>query len=269
MKQIIFIILFFASISGHSQELFSATEPASNRAAGSIGFRVDNLVMNEVNSSRTNYHCIPEIEIGLSKKMMLTGNIFFSNRKRKFEWEGGSIYAKYRFYSKDEMQRHFRMAIFGRLSFNNSDIHQEQISMYGHNTGYETGAVATQLIRKVALSYSMSVVKAFDNGNGNKFSYGPGNRTALNGSFSIGKLMLPKEYRDYRQTNINLMSEFLVQVNTGSGKYYAEIAPTVQFIFNSQSRIDIGYRQELKSTMLRTAPNGFFIRIEHNIFNAF
>jgi hypothetical protein len=81
--------------------------------------------------------------------------------------------------------------------------------------------------------------------------------------------MLPKAYRDYKQTNINLMIEFLSQVNTGSGKYYMDIAPSVQMIFNSQSRVDVGYRKELSTTLLRTAPNGFFVRLEYNFFNAF
>jgi hypothetical protein len=115
----------------------------------------------------------------------------------------------------------------------------------------------------------VSFVKARDNGNNNKFIYGSKDSKAVNYTFSIGKLMLPKEYKDYRQTNVNLMVEFLNQVNVGSGKYYMDIAPSVQFIFNSQSRVDIGYRKELSSTLLRTAPNGFFVRLEHNFFNAF
>jgi hypothetical protein len=141
--------------------------------------------------------------------------------------------------------------------------------MYGHNSGFEAGLVATQLLRKVALSTGVSFVKARDNGNNNKFIYGSKDSKAVNYTFSIGKLMLPKEYKDYRQTNVNLMVEFLNQVNVGSGKYYMDIAPSVQFIFNSQSRVDIGYRKELSSTLLRTAPNGFFVRLEHNFFNAF
>jgi hypothetical protein len=141
--------------------------------------------------------------------------------------------------------------------------------MNGHNTGFETGIVATQLLKKVALSTTVSYVKASDNVKGNKFLYGSENETAINSTFSVGKLMLPKEYKDFRQTNVNLMVEFLSQVNTGSSKYYFDIAPSMQFIFNSQSRIDIGYRKEIKSSLLRTAPNGFFIRIEHNLFNAF
>ncbi len=269
MKQLIFIALLFSSVASNAQELFSATEPASNRAARSIGFRVDNFIMNETNSEKTNYHLIPEIMIGASKKLMIAGNVFFSNRTEKLSYEGGSVYAKYRFYSKDAMQRHFRMAVFGRLSTNNSDIHQEEINMNGHNTGFETGVVATQLLSKVALSTTVSYIKASDNGKGNKFIYGSENESAINSTLSIGKLMLPKEYKDFGQTNVNLMVELLSQVNTGSSKYYFDIAPMMQFIFNSQSRVDIGYRKEIRSSLLRTAPNGFFIRIEHNLFNAF
>jgi len=43
----------------------------------------------------------------------------------------------------------------------------------------------------------------------------------------------------------------------------------VQFIFNSVARLDLGYRQQLSSSLYRTAPNGLFIRLEYNLFNAF
>ena len=107
-----------------------------------------------------------------------------------------------------------------------------------------------------------------DNGNNNKFVYGLDNAKAINYTFPIGKLMLPKEYRGYGQTNLNIMREFLSQVNRGPGKYYMDIAPSVQMIFNSQARVDIGYREQLSTTLLRSAPNGFFVRLEYNFFNA-
>jgi hypothetical protein len=269
MKLLLIAGWMLISLSALSQELFSATEPASNRPAGSIGFRIDNSIMDEINTSRINYHLIPEIMLGISKKFMVSGNVFFSNRNDVFRYEGGSLYAKYRFLSHDIVQQHFRMAAFGRISYNNSDIHQEEINMKGHNTGIEFGIVATQLLRKVALSSSVSYLNARDNGNNNKFVYGLDKSKAVDYTFSIGKLMLPKEYKDYRQTNLNLMVEFLSQVNIGSGRYYMDIAPSVQVIINSQSRVDISYRKELKSTLLRTAPNGFFVRLEYNFFNAF
>lgn len=261
-------MLLIASIS-NAQELYVFTEPASNMATKSIGLRLNNYLMGETNSTSINYHLIPEVMIGVSKKIMVHGDIFLSNRNKSFSAEGGSIYGKYRFYSNDDVQKHFRMAAFGRVSFNNSDIHQEEINIYGHNTGWETGIVATQLLHKVALSSGISFIKALDNGNNNKYPYGVNNSKAINYTLSIGKLMLPKEYKNYKQTNFNLILEFLNQYNVGSGKYYIDAAPVLQFIFNSRSRLDIAYRKQLTSTLFRSAPNGYFIRLEYNIFNAY
>lgn len=260
-----FMLLFFIS---QAQELYVFTEPASNMAAKSVGVRLGNFLMKENNSSTINYHFVPEVMIGISKKIMIHSDVFLSNRNKSFIAEGGSIYAKYRFLSKDDVQKHFRLAAYSRFSINNADIHQEEINLYGHNTGWETGIIATQLIHKVALSSGLSFIKAMDNGS-YKFPYGDNNSKAIYYTLSAGKLMLPKEYKDYKQTNMNLMLEFLTQFNIGSGKYYIDAAPSVQFIFNSQSRIDIGYRRQISSTLLRTAPNGLFIRLEHNFFNVF
>jgi len=268
MKFILVInFLFFTNILP-AQELYVFTEPASNMAAKSIGIRTNNYLMGEISTSDLNYHFVPEIMIGVSRKIMLHIDAFLSNRNKGFSLEGGSIYAKYRFLSNDEVQKHFRMAGFARVSSNNSDIHMNEINLYGHNSGWETGIVATQLLHKVAISSGISYVKAADNGKANKFSYGDKNRNAINYTVSIGKLMLPKEYTSYKQTNLNLMFELLNQYNIGSGKYYMDIAPSLQLIFNSRSRLDIGYRQQISSTFERTAPNGFLIRLEHNLFNA-
>ncbi|HEY1030529.1 MAG TPA: hypothetical protein VGD89_02070, partial [Flavipsychrobacter sp.] len=78
---------------------------------------------------------------------------------------------------------------------------------------------------------------------------------------------LPKSYKDYGQTNFNIMLELLGQYLPESGTAYLDIAPSLQLIFNSQTRLDIGYRHQVHSSMLRTAPNGFLIRLEHVIFN--
>ena len=269
MKTKLFMAMLLGSLTGMAQELFVYTESASNMAAKSIGLRLNNYLMRETNTSQTNFHGVPEIMIGVSKKIMIHLDAFISNRNKALAAEGGSIYAKYRFLSNDEVQKHFRMAAYGRYSFNNSDIHQEEINLYGHNSGYEAGIIATQLLHKVALSSGVSFLKANDNGASNKYPYGKTNSKAINYTLSVGKLMLPKAYTDYKQTNVNLMLEFLNQYNLGSGKYYMDIAPSVQFIFNSVARIDVGYRQQLSSSFNRTAPNGWLVRFEYNLFNAF
>src|SRR5206468_2375513 len=99
MKLQFLTVAFILSLAGRAQELYSATEPASNMAARSIGFRVDNFIMDEISSSKVNYHLIPQIRLGVSKKLMIEAGAFFSNRTEKLRAEGGSLYAKYRFLS--------------------------------------------------------------------------------------------------------------------------------------------------------------------------
>ncbi len=206
--------------------------------------------------------------VGVSKRLMVHGDVFFSNSSGNFTGNGASVYAKYRFYSKDEVHNHFRMAAYGRLGFNNTTIMQPAIDLYGINSGYEGGVIATQLIHKVALSASASFLHAMDNGN-QKFLAGNENRNAMNYTFSVGKLMLPKEYINYNQTNVNLMAEFLGQTNLATGQSYLDIAPAIQLIFNSRTRIDIAYRCGLVKTIERTSSKSIFVRLEYNLFNAF
>ena len=110
IRQCIFVAFMFISSVARTQELFSLTEPASNRPSGSITFRLDNSIMDETKNSRINYHMIPGVMIGVSKKLMISGDAFFSNRGDAFRTEGASIYSKYRFLSYDAMQRHFRIS---------------------------------------------------------------------------------------------------------------------------------------------------------------
>lgn len=268
MKKILFMALLLVTQGSKAQELYVFTEPASNMAAKSIALRLNNYLSHVNYSPQINYLLVPEVMLGVSKKVMVHTDVFFSNGNRELRAEGGSIYGKYRFLSHDDVQTHFRMAAFGRFSFNNSNISQQEINPYGYNSGFETGIVATQLLHKVALSSGLSFLKAIDNGS-NKYPFGPKDSKAVNYTLSAGKLMLPEDYKNYRQTNVNLMLELLNQLNMGSGKYYIDAAPSVQFIFNSQGRIDLGYRRQLSGTLSRTAPDVFFIRLEYNFFNAY
>jgi hypothetical protein len=252
-----------------AQELFAYTEPASNMPARAVGLRLSNWLMKETAGGGLNYHLIPEVMVGINKSWMVHAEAFVSNRNKGLEAEGGALYAKYRFYSKDAVHHHFRMAAFGRLSRNRADIHQEEIETNGHNSGYELGTIATGLLHKTALSASASFEQAFDNRTGAGRDYemlGPDK--AINYTASVGQLILPKKYTGYDQTNLNFMLELLGQWLPGYDKSYLDIAPSVQLIFNSQTRVDIGYRQQLYSTMSRTAPNGLLVRLEHNLFNA-
>ena len=265
------IILFLLAISCQNvigQELFVVTDPASNVPANSLAVNVMQSAFKEKFESGYNYHFMPEVTYGLNKNLMVRGSAFISTRTNALYAEGGGVMAKYRFYSEDDLNSHFRMAAYGRYSFNRGDIHQEQIEILGHNTGFETGLIATKLIKKLAISTSVSFEKALDNKPNYPFPDNIGDN-ATNYTLSFGKLMYPKKYTSFKQTNINLMVEFVGQTINEDGKSYLDVVPAIQFIINSQARIDLAYRQELVSSMLRTAPNGFYFNLEYNFFNAF
>lgn len=248
------------------QELFVMTEPASNMPAGSIGFRTMNSFMFN-KSNNLNYHLMPEIMWGINQKWMVHLQSFQSNRATGgLNLEGGSFYVKYRFYSNDDLHKHFRLATYGRFSLNRADIHQEEIETMGHNSGGEIGIVATQLVNKLAINTSVSYEKAINNTSANKFPKEQSNN-ATNYTLSFGRLMFPRVYKDFKQTNINLMIELLGQTLNQNGKSNLDVVPSIQFIIRSRARIDLAYRKELYSNMIRTAPNGFLIKFEYIFFN--
>jgi hypothetical protein len=266
MNHLRFVILFLMVAQMQAQELFVVTDPASNVPANSLSVRVSQSVFEQQFENGFNYHLMPEVTYGLNKNLMIRASAFLSNRNNQFAAEGAGLYAKYRFFSTDDLNSHFRLAAFVRYSFNNSDIHQDQIEIMGQNTGFETGLVATKLIKKVAISSSLSFEKAFDNQPNYPFPSELGNN-ATNYSLSFGKLMYPKKYTSFKQTNINFMIEFVGQTINENGKSYLDVVPAIQFIFNSQARLDLAYRRELMSSMMRTAPNGIYLNLEYNFFN--
>ena len=269
MKQVLFLFLTFLSFQVNAQELFVVTEPASNVPAGSVAFKLGQSRMKEKFEEGFNYHMMPEITWGVSKELMLRASGFISNRNSEnndLKTEGASLYAKYRFLSTDDLHSHFRMAVFGRYSFNNADIHQEEIETMGHNSGFEAGIVATQLIKKVAISTSISLEKALDNKPNYTFPDSQSD-VAFNYTLSFGKLMYPKHYSDFKQTNINLMIEFVGQTLNENQKSFLDVVPSIQFIVNSQARIDLAYKQQLYSSMLRSAPNGVYLNLQYTFFS--
>lgn len=267
MRQYFLWVALLAASHAFAQELFVYTDPASNMPAKTIGIRATQSFFKDVNKGTTNYHILPEVMFGINKNLMIHAEAFVSNRNKALTYEGVGLYAKYRFYSKDDVHTHFRMAAFGRLSTNNSDIHQDEIDINAHNSGYQLGFIVTQLLHKVALSSSVSYVQALNNGSTNKF---PSNQAdqAINYTISFGKLLLPKEYTNYNQTNLNVMVELLGQKLVGNSKGYLDVAPSLQLIIHSQTRVDIGYRHQIYSDAIRTAPNGLLLRLEHLLFNA-
>jgi hypothetical protein len=263
---LLFYLLPFTFCIGKAQELFVYTEPASNMPARTLGIRASNWLMDERATDRINYHLIPELMWGVNKNLMVHVEGFFSNRNGGLSAEGVGLYAKYRFFTIDTVYRHFRMAAFGRVTTNNADIHQEEITINGHNSGYGLGLIATQLLHKQAISATLWWEHAMDNYGGNEYPAAQP-RDAMNLALSTGRLFFPKHYTGYQNVNFNGMIEVLGQQLLGSDKHYVDLAPSLQFIFNSQTRVDVGYRFEILGNMERTAPNGLLLRVEHVLFD--
>lgn len=267
------IALFFIALGifiarGYGQELYVYSEPASNMATNAVGIRLNNYALLQRTPKATAYMLAPEVMFGVSKKLMVHAEGYFSNMQAKFEANGASVYGKYRLYSQDEIHNHFRIAMYGMLSRNNLPVTQKAIDLYGRNSGYLIGVVATKLINRVAYSAGTSVVHASDNARGNKFN-NDGERNAINYNLSVGGLLLPEEYIDYKQTNVNLMAELLGQTNLQKGTSFLDLAPSVQFIFKSRMRLDLGYRFTLKEQLNREYGTSFLVRFEYNLFNVF
>jgi hypothetical protein len=74
--------------------------------------------------------------------------------------------------------------------------------------------------------------------------------------------MYPKNTLNYKQTNINLMVEFVGQT-INEMEIIFRCRTCSSFIIQSQARIDIAYRHELYSSMFRSAPNGVYLNLEY------
>ncbi len=267
MKVILFAIILLGMICpAFSQELYVNTEPASNMATHSIGIRLENQgYFNPVYKNRTSL----EVMYGASKNLMVHGSLYESDYYHTDQhFEGGSVYAKYRFLSIDSVQKHFRGAVFAKVSDINNPLVNQEIGLEGDNSGFQTGVVFTQLLHKLALSASTSYLRAFDNSGGYKLPI-TNARDEVGYTLSAGYLLLPKSYENYNQVNLNVYAELLGKTNPGYGQSYLDVAPAVQLIFNSVFRVDFSYRTPLYNNMVRTTQNTYLVRLEYNLFNVF
>lgn len=280
MKRTLFFIVFLMPCYLYAQELFVATEPASNMPANSLGFRLTNRFFKMEHEQITGTRIEPEVMWGVSRKLMVHVAGLASNQMQEsIRFEGVNLYAKYRFLSVDDLHSHFRMAAYvkggiidnpfvpelrehAKRPYNNRELDLE-----GGASGVSGGIIATQLLHKLALSVTAGYNRYMNNTNNKLPDYMSAN--AVNYSFSAGYLLLPRSYRSYEQTNLNLYVEFLGKANTDavSRNHYLDVAPAIQFIFNSVTRLDFSYRTELFGNMSRNVFNTFTLRFEHNIFN--
>lgn len=271
MKKICALLFFVSGLTClQAQELYVYTEPASNMPAHSVSAKLTgHFVTNDNIYGRFSHRYMPEVMLGLNRNLMVHVSATFANmHTNNFRFESVSVYGKYRFLSNDDIHKHFRMAVFADASYTRSPFHYDEITLMGDKTGVEAGLIATQLVNKLAVSATVSHVQSLDKSRFNKVLYIPErNYSAMNYALSAGYLVLPKKYTNFKQTNLNLYTELLAQQTFDRKTYYVDIAPALQLIFNSISKLNIGYRFQLSGNMDRMSNNSVLVSYEYTFLN--
>jgi hypothetical protein len=253
------LLLNFSMANG--QELYIFSNPASNIPAKTIVAKADMKTMRSYHNN--------ELQLGLTKNWMLTGGVSFSNMffQSKQQFESARLYTKYRFYSNDDVHKHFRAAVYASGAWSNNPLVYQELNLEGDNSGVQLGMVATQLVNKFAASAGVAYVRQLEKAD--KVFFGlPFSNQALQYNLSMGYLLFPRKYENYKQTNLNLYCEFLAQQNTDIKAGFIDIAPAVQLIFNSSTRFNVGARYHLTGDAHRMANRSVFISLEHYFLNA-
>ncbi len=271
MKKFLLSIFILIAATINSQELYPYTEPASNMPAKSMSLKLGTMYGKGPHSNRILQRYTPEIMLGLNKKWMAHASVSFSDmHETNFYFESAKLYAKYRFLSKDEVHKHFRMAVFAAGAYSRNHLDHNELNLYGDHNGVQAGLIATQLWNKIAVSGTVSIIEVFDEKRNDKVLPQQYAFESLNYSLSAGYLVLPKNYTDYNQTNLNIYAELLGGRNLDwkYEKYFLDLAPSVQLIFKSTSKLNVGYRFELKSDIYRLMKNSWMLSYEHIFLNA-
>lgn len=268
------VVLLLKGGAAWSQELYVATDPASNMPAKAIGFRFNYKGMESPSRIMSRYQA--EVRVGITKKLMAMGSLGFSDYYQpKTQYEGIQLGAQYRVFSIDKVHRHFRGAIWARYSHSLNAQHMSDLNLSGDHSGITFGGTLTQLIHKVAISSSWGWSNVYYAQKESGFDQGK----TITGSLSIGALAYPWRYQSsFKKTNVNLYLETLGGWNSGyeglvgphpiQNGHWIDLQPAIQFIFNSQTRIDLAYRFELDAHVRRMGPNMVVFRIEHLLFKA-
>lgn len=188
-----------------------------------------------------------------------------------YKFNGMHFYAKYRYLSIDKSKSHLRLAMYGEATFVSTTHHETEPNlMMGDTKGWGGGIINTYLYKKFSASLTAGLIFP-------KYSEGlspdpivglpdVGVRThygrSLTYNLSFGYLVYPQKYERYNQTNINIYLEFTgkayeaakVDLFIGTDReyylqnsryptalqqgYYVDISPGLQFIINSNLRID-------------------------------
>ena len=261
MKKLLIGCALSIGVSVQAQELYVFSEPASNMPAHSVGIRQQVKRVASSGTATGGTRSSSEIMFGANKNFMWHLGFTLSDMySSNFRAESFRAYGKYRFFSQDDLYKHLRMAAFAEFSLSQNPFMFDEISLEGDQSGFQSGLIITQLLHKLAISATGSYISVA--GKRSTGDLTPNKRNAVSYSLSAGYLLFPVTYKNYDQTNVNLYLELLGQQSTNDNRYFTDLAPALQFIFNSQAKVNFGYRYQLSGNMLRMGTQGWLLGME-------
>jgi hypothetical protein len=266
------IILSFSSLLflqiAVAQELYVFSEPASNMPAHSISAKLTYRSPVSPNNNYYRQRYTPEIMFGLNRQWMVHISGSFSDfYSPVVRGESVKTYAKYRFYSNDDVHRHFRMAVFAEAGYSRNPFTYGDINLDGDNSGVQAGLIATQLVNKLAISGTASVIRVFTSQTEHAVHTGH-SLQAFNYSLSAGYLLFPKVYTNYKQMNVNIYFETIGMKGFDGNDYMLDFAPALQFIFNSNFKVNMGARFQAAGNMQRAGETNYYLSVERTFLGA-
>jgi hypothetical protein len=214
----------------------------------------------------------------------LRTNGYENGKPYPYSFENLAVGIKYRFLSLDAQNEHFRMAAFLQLAGGNEPHMVAESSLQGDNSGAFCGVITTYLKNKLAISITTGFISPY------KYIQADSNtilnyNNALTYSLSLGYLLWPRKYESYKQTNVNLYMEFVgesygaMKSITKEGQpvnwynvpsldkgYYLEARPAIQFIFLSNTRLDLSMAFLMMGHSYERSYPIFFLSIIHDFF---
>ena len=277
---ILFLLIHTYIIS--AQELYINSEPASLIPKGTKVVRLTNSNIfldgsNIMGSISNAFIVTPSLSYGLSKKIMVSGSFQFANKPYEqdmmpnFGFNGFKLYSKQRILTTDKDKYHTRLSSFIKYSYHENKFMKDNLDLELQDTGFELGLIGTQLIKKLAISITSGFTRISNIDE--KFTQGTTvkwqktNVNTFKNSISAGYLLFPRKYKSYRQTNFNIYLEYITNTiitkdfPSRYNKFLSTLAPGIQFILLSRSRLDFSYK--LRNGEM---PEEFLIKLTYIIY---
>ena len=124
------------------------------------------------------------------------------------------------------------------------------------DSGLQFGLIGTQLVNKFAISITSGL--GF---------YTKEDLNLFMNSVSLGYLVLPRKYKSYKQTNFNVYLEYKTNTILNNSfpdrynKFSSTIAPGIQVILFSRSRLDFSYKLRKANS-----PDEFLVKLTYIIY---